>query len=149
SVLLIVKRLLSRTSEVLGVLGRTSPAAVLRQIREMLEKLTIPAAANDRGARNDNVKDAKPGSGQTAPSALLGPAPVSAPDSGGIDIVLWDEGIDGLLQQRVPALAAEHRASGAFWAAAFLASGLARSELKEWEAAQSSQTRKPRLEPRE
>ena len=105
SVLLIVKRLLSRSSEVLGALGRKSPAAVLRQIREMLEKLSTPAAANDRGARNDAVKDANPGPSQTAPSALLGPAPVSAPapDSSGIDIVLWDHGIDGLLQQPVPA----------------------------------------------
>jgi len=136
---------------VLGVLGRTSPAAVLRQIREMLEKLTTPAAANDRGARNDEVKDADPGPSQTAPSALLGPAPVSAPDSSGIDIVLWDQGIDGLLQQRVPALAAEHPASGsgAFWAAAFLASGLVRSELNERAAAGSSSARKPRPEPPE
>jgi hypothetical protein len=45
SVLLVVKRLLSRSSGVLGVLGRKSPAAVLRQIREMLEKLSTPAAA--------------------------------------------------------------------------------------------------------
>src|SRR5262249_14335927 len=111
-----------------------------------------PAGANDRGARNDNVNHAKPEPGQTAPSAFWGPAPVSAPDSSGVDIVLWDQGIDGLQQQqRVPALAAEHRASGsgAFWAAAFLASGLARSELNERAAAGSSSARKPRPDTRE
>jgi hypothetical protein len=151
SVLLVVKRLLSRSRGMLGVLGRSSPGAVLRQIREMLEKLAIPAAANDRGAQNKDIKDANPGPAQTAPSALLGPAPVPAQDSSGIAIVHWDHGIEGLLQQRVPALAAEHRASGsgAFWAAAFLASGLVRSEINERAAAGSSSARKPRSEPRE
>ena len=150
SVLLVVKRLLSRSSGVLGALGRKSPATMLRQIREMLEKLTAPAAANGRGARNDEVKDANPGPGQAAPSAFLGPAPGSTRDAGGIDFALWDHGIDGLLQESVLVGSGRNgSASGAFWAAAFLASGLVRSELNERPASRSPSARKPRPEPRE
>jgi len=146
SILRVVKKVLSGFSGVMDALGRKSPAAVLRQFSGMLDKLSgpsIPAAANDRGARNFEVKDANPGRGQTAPSAMLGPAPESTPGPGGIDIVLWDHGIDGLLQER------NRLESGALWAAAFLASGLVRCELNERPAAGSPRARKRRPETRE
>jgi len=146
SILQVVKQVMSGFSGVMDALGRKSPAAVLRQLSGMLDKLSgpgTPAAANDHGARNDEVKDANPGPGQTAPSAMLGPAPQSTPGPGGIDTVLWDHGIDGLLQER------SRSGSAAFLAAAFLATGLVGSELDERPAARSTSARQRRSEPRE
>jgi hypothetical protein len=147
-----VKKVLSGLSDVMNALGRTSPAAVLRQFNEMLDKLirpAIPAAANVHGAQNDEVKD--PGPGQIALVAIPGPAPESTPSPapqsmpglGGIDTVLWDHGIDGLLQERN-----RTGSAAALWAVAFLASGLVGSELNERPAAGSPSPRKRRAKPR-
>jgi hypothetical protein len=152
SIFQIIKQGLFRFSGVIDAMGRKPAAAVLHQFYEMLEKLGRPAipGANDHGARNDQPKYANPGPAQTAPAAMLSPAPESTPDPGGIDIALWDHGIDGLLQERVPVDSDNNRSgSGAFWAAAFLASGLVVSELNERPRAESPSARKPRLEPRE
>jgi hypothetical protein len=138
---------------VMGALGRKRPSAMLRHFRAMLERLSRPAnpaAVNQPGARNDAVKDANPGSSQTVPAAILGPAPVLTQDTGGIDIVLWDHGIDGLLQENVPVGSGRKGpGSGAFWAAAFLASGLVRTALSERPAAGSPSEQRPRPESRE
>jgi hypothetical protein len=151
SILQIVKKVLSGLSDVMNALGRTSPAAVLRQFNEMLDKLirpAIPAAANVHGAQNDEVKD--PGLGQIALVAISGPAPGSTPSPApqsipgpdAFDAVLWDHGIDGLLQER------NRTGSAALWAVAFLASGLVGSELNERPAAGSPSPRKWRAKPR-
>jgi hypothetical protein len=152
SILQVVKKVLSGLSDVMDALGRTSPAAMLRQFNEMLDKLirpAIPAAANVHGAQNDEVKD--PGPGQIALVAIPGPAPESTPSPapqsmpglGGIDTVLWDHGIDGLLQERN-----RTGSAAALWAVAFLASGLVGSELNERPAAGSRSPRKRRAKPR-
>jgi hypothetical protein len=150
SVLLVVKQVLSGSSGVLGALGRKSPAALLRQIREMLEKLGRPstgAATNASGTRNNEVKEAKPGPGQTAPTTQLIPAPESMFDTSAIDMVLWDQGIDGLLHESTPFkrvdAGPDATRTGAFWGAMFLASSLVRSELRERPAAGSPAARKP------
>ena len=124
---------------------------MLRRFSEMLEnpsRTALPGLGTDRGVLNHRVQDANPEPGQTAPGAMLGPAPESTPDPGGIDITLWDRGIDGLLQERVPAGSERHRSeSGALWAAAFLASGLVGSELYRRRPAGSHWARKPRRRP--
>ncbi len=151
SILQVVKKVLSGLSDVMNALGRTSPAAVLRQFNEMLDKLirpAIPAAANVHGAQNDEFKD--PGPGQIALVAIPGPAPESIPSLAphsmpgpdAFNAVLWDHGIDGLLQER------NRAGSAALWAVAFLASGLVGSELNERPAAGSPSPRKRRAKPR-
>jgi hypothetical protein len=153
SILQVMKQVLSQASEVMGALGRKPPSAVLRQVRKLLDKLSRPAspsASNDTGARSHKVMYANPGTGQAALSEILGPAPELMRDAGGIDSILWDHGIDGLFQESVPVGSGHNGSgSGAFWAAAILASGLVRSELSERPAIGSPSSRKPRPEPRE
>jgi hypothetical protein len=155
TVLQAVKQVVSRAGGVMGALGRRLHRAVLRQLQGMLEKLSAPATANQsRGS--DGARHAKPASGPIAPSALLGP--LLAPTEGArpVDIVLWDRGLDGLLQDSttpVPLDAGcDPRGLGALSAAVFLASGLVRSELREGPSAQPLRTlahvgRNPRREP--
>ncbi len=105
SIFQVLNQGLSRVSGVMDSLGRKPAAAVLRQFHEMLEKLgrpAIPGAARDRAMRNHQVKDANPGPAQAAPITTSDIAPESTPDQDQIDLVLWDHGIDGLLQERVP-----------------------------------------------
>jgi hypothetical protein len=153
TILQVMKQVLSQASNVMGALGRKPPSAVLRQVRELLEKLrrpASPAAANDTGARIHEVTYAFPGPGRTAPSRISGAAPESTRDAGGIDLVVWDHGIDGLDQGSV-LVSSGHKgsASGGLWAAAFLASVLVRSEFSERPAPGSPSERRPRAEPRE
>jgi hypothetical protein len=134
TVLQVVKKVLSQASGVMGALGWKSPSAVLRRFREMLEKLSAPAAGpsatNDSGTRTNQMKDAQARPGLAAPAALLAPMPRLMQGAGAIDSLLWDEGIDGLLEEgdRVDSAWKESR-SAALWAAALLASGLVRSEV--------------------
>ena len=132
----------------IDALGAKSPAKILRRLSSILDLLIrpgIPAAANDPGAPDDAVKAANPAPAQIAPSAMVDPAPESTPDGSGIDIALWDQGIDGLLQERVPVGSErDYLGSGAIWVAAFLASGLVGSELNERPPAGSPSSRKPR-----
>ena len=148
SILQTVKQVLSRFSGVMDALGRKSPAAVLRGFGDMLEKLgrpAGPAGANHRGAWHG----ANPGPGRTVPLGMRAPEPDSTPAPGRIEHALWDRGIEGLLQERVPVDSGQEGSeSGAFWAAVFLASGLVRPELDERSPEGSPSSRKPRPEPR-
>jgi hypothetical protein len=147
SILGVLKQALSRLSGVMDALGRKGPAtAVLRNFSAILDTLigpATPARANAGGARNDAVRNANPWPGRTAPSALLDPAPESTPVPGGITTVLWDHGIDGLLQER------DRSGSGALCAAAFLASGLVGFEFGRRPAARFPKARMRRSERRE
>jgi hypothetical protein len=145
SILDTVKEVLFRFSGVMDAMGRKSPAAVIRRFGEVLDKLSRPAA-NNRGAQNN----ANPGKGQTAPFTILAPASGLTPDPNGIDNALWDHGIEGLLDERLPVdTGRDGSESGALWAAVFLASGLVRSELHERTEVRSPSSRKARPEPRE
>jgi hypothetical protein len=150
SVLQVVKGVLSWASGVMDALGRRSPSTVLRGVREMLDTLSRPAgagpAASGTGARSGGGENARPKlvpgpaalapapapapATATTPSALLAPVPGLTEIAGGIDHLLWDHGINGLLLESAPDDSGpEGSEPGAFWAAAFLASGLLRSEL--------------------
>jgi hypothetical protein len=152
AVLAVVKQMVSRASGLMGALGRKVPGAVLRQFQGMLEKLNLPAAANpSRG--HDALKAAKPAPGQSTPSALLGPAPAPAQGVSPVDIVPWDHGIDGLVQERTRpdpvALWPGARGAWVFSVAVYLSSSLVRSELGERSPARTPAVRRPRLEPRQ
>jgi hypothetical protein len=147
SVLDAVTKGLSRFSAVMDALGRKSAAAVIYQLQQMLEKLGRPGA-NGLGAPNHAVKGASPGPGRIVPSGMSGPARELTPDPHGVDTTLWDHGIDGLLQERVPVGSQRNRsASSAFCAAALLAASLLGSELNDRPRAGSRSARKPRPEP--
>jgi hypothetical protein len=150
SIVQVLKDGLFKLSGVLDSLGQKSAAAALRKFHEMLENLGGPAipGANQHGAQNHEVKDAKPLSGPAAPQAMSDPAPEGPPEPGPIDVALWDHGIDGLLQERDP-VGSDRIQPGltAFCAAALLASGLVGFELDRRRPAPSPWTREPRLRP--
>jgi hypothetical protein len=133
SVLDVVKQVLSRFSGVMDALGRKPSAAVLRRFSEILDKPSatiLPGAGNDHGVQKQAVEDANAAPDRSAVPASMDPAPRTTPDPGGLDISLWDRGIDGLLEERLPAGSERHRSeSGALGSAVFLASSLVGSEL--------------------
>jgi hypothetical protein len=148
----VVKEVVFRASGVMGALGRRLPGAVLRHFHGMLEKLNLPAGAT-HSQGSGPVKDAKPAQGPNAPSTWIGPAPAPAQGAGTGGIVLWDHGIDGLVQDSAGRLAGQSSSSArgiaAISAAVFLASSLVRSELGERPAGRSRAGRRFRLESRE
>jgi hypothetical protein len=149
-VLQVVKTVLPWFSVVMDALGRTSQAAALRQFGGMLEQLGRPAlpGANNTVPQNRENRDANPAPGQAAVRVMWSPAPDSTPDPRRIDPTLWDRGIEGLRQERVPIGSDRNQpGSDAFWAAALLASRLVGSELDRRRPARSPWTRQPRPRP--
>ena len=148
SILKAAKKALSSFSGVIDALGRKSPAKILRRLSSILDLLIrpgIPAAANDPGAQDHAVAGPNQGPVETAPLATTSLAPEAAAAGGGIDMALWDRGIDGLLQDRDPADSRSERSgAGAIGAALFLASGVVGSELKRRPPARWPSARKPR-----
>jgi hypothetical protein len=143
STLKVIKRGLSTFSGVMDALGRKSAAAVLQQFHEMLEKLGRPAnpSVNDNELQNREVKDANLAPGQTPVRVLGG----SAADPEGVDIILWDRGIDVLFQDpRAVGSDRTQPGAGVFGAVALVASRLVGTELYRRRPARSSWTRKPR-----
>jgi len=147
SIVQAVKKVLSRLSDVMDVLGRQSPAAFLRQLNEILDKLNVApllVPALNRGV-NNNVKDVIPAQGKIAPGRASAPVPAA----NGIDSTLWDQGINGLLDEHAPAGPERHRTElAALSAAAFLASGLVGCGLKGRHPLRSPWARRLRLRSR-
>jgi hypothetical protein len=153
SLVQVAKGVLSLASGVMDALGRNLRSTVLRQVRALLELRGgsfIPATAKGTGARRHQARDANPGPVRAIPSAILGPASTPPQAANEFDRLLWDHGLDRLLQEGVPVGSGRNgSAPGAFLAAAFLASSLVRSELGERSTTGSTSSRRRRPEPRE